>query len=99
MSSGSKPTVHRLRKVLDPPAIVSGDLEDQHIRSRGKNTKQTQFLPSQLQSMSYGLFSTRRGPGKKGEKRADVESRGTPACPSRRQAALTTFEPRSGGGI
>ncbi len=66
MSSGPKP-FHCSRKVLDPPAIVSGDLEDQHIRSRGKNTKQTRFLTSQLQSKSYGLFSTRRGPGEKGE--------------------------------
>ena len=49
--------------------------------------------------MSYGWFCTRRGPGEKGEKRADVESRGTPVCPSCRQAALTTFEPRSGAGI
>ncbi len=48
--------------------------------------------------MSYGWFCARHGPGereKSGLTSGTGQSRGTPVCPSRRQAALTTFEPRS----
>ncbi len=45
------------------------------IRSRGKNTKRTQFRASQLQTMSYGDFCVRRRPDGDGEKRASLNTR------------------------
>ena len=48
-------------RVLDPPATVRETAKTGiHTEAQRKNTKQTQFLASRLQSMSYGWFCAPR---------------------------------------
>ncbi len=66
-SARSQPFTVRRRYLAHGPSLGRRRRPAFTLRREGENTKQTQFLASQLQSMSHGWFCARRGPGKRGK--------------------------------